>query len=323
MFAIESNELSSALYGGFGNLNFFAGIGSIAGTWVKAGLASVGNLMNFVKDLIADPKNFKELTFDFFADFFETDLTSILIGAGVVVGIGVVVFTGGAALGALAGGLTGLGLLKGLALGAAGAAINNLLQNPVGKCLRWLVTKAQFIYSYNWNTTDEDIEKAIEASIESLYGLAGQALGTAMGSTICGVLPGVAAIRMNLGNTAMMWQILDDDIKQEILQGFNALFQSSKRIQQDNFFRHQYMNARRWIKGNEELKSFISQYIPNAREIINAWGEKDSKPFSFAKVVEERIEKIQDKRTKKFVEGFVENAMESCTETLISISFAL
>lgn len=323
MFAIASNELSSALYGGFGAIDFFKGVGSVVGNWIKSGIASVGRLIDFVKKLASDPANFKDLTFDLFADFFETDLTTLLLGAGAVIGVGVVVFSGGLALGALAGGITGLGLLKGIALGAAGAAINNILQNPVGKCIRWLVAKAQFIYSYNWNTTDEDIEKAIDASIESLYGLAGQALGTAMGSTICGALPGAAAIRMNLGNTAMMWQILSDDIKQEVLQGFNVLFQSSKRIQQDNFFRHQYMNVRRWIKGNDELKAFISQYIPNASEIIDAWGEKDSKPFSFAKSVEERIEKIEDKKKKKFVEGFVERAMESCTETLIAISFAL
>ncbi|MBD1921750.1 hypothetical protein H6F77_11670 [Microcoleus sp. FACHB-831] len=322
MFAIEDNTLASALYGGFANINFFSGVGSIAGKWVHSGLAVVGNLINSIKDLVKDPKNIKDITFDFFADFWSTDLTGALLGAGAVVAIGVMVFSGGAALGALAGGLSGLGMLAGIAATAAGVAINNVLQNPVGKCIRWLVTKAQFIYSYNWNATDEDIQKNIDASIESLYGLAGNALGTAMGSTICGVLPGAVGVRLNLANVASVWQIIDDDIKTEILQGFNVLFQSSKRVQQDNMFRQTYMNVRRWIKSNDTIIDFISDIIPDADKIIESWGEKESKPFTFAKAVEEKIDTIKDKKTKKFVEGFVERLMESCTESLIAISYA-
>ena len=323
MFAIVANQISSAFFGGFADSKWLSEVSAVAVNWAKAGLARVGDLARGIQSLAIKVFEKGKDIWNFFANWFKDDPVGATAGAGLVIASGVLLFMGAQALGAVVGGLGGLGALKAMALAAAGAAINALLQNPVGKLIRFFVRQAQFLYNFNWNETDADLKKQQENNIASLYGKAGEALGTALGGTICGILPGVAAIRMNLGNVATMWQILEDDVKDEILSEFNALFNTTKRVLAENFFKEAYMNVRKWIKANKGIRNFIKSINPDFDKAIEYWGSEGSKPFTFAEKVEEAIESIKDINTRKFVEGLVENFMESCSESLIAISYAL
>lgn len=323
MFALLDNQLSSAFFAGFADQKWVAEVSAGALDWVKAGFARVSDLAKGIQSLAVKVIDTGKGIWNFFVKWFKDDPIGAVAGAGLVVATGVLLFMGATALGSVIGGLGGLGALKGMALAAAGAFVNNLLQNPVGKLIRFFVKQVQFLYNFDWNQTDEDLKKQQQNNIASLYGKAGEALGTALGGTICGILPGVAAVRMNLANMATMWQILDDDVKDEILSEFNALFNTTKRILADNFFKEAYMNVRKWIKANEGIRSFIRSINPDFDKAIEYWGSKDSKPFTFAKAVEDAIEGIKDVNLRKFTEGLVENFMESCSESLIAISYAL
>lgn len=323
MFVIEANKLSSAYYGGTCDLKWLAEVSVDAVEWVKAGIARIPALLSGIKKGITELVSRLKEGWNFFTSWFRDDPVGAVAGAGLVVASGVLLFMGGQALGAMVGGLSGLAALKGLAISGAIAGVNALLDNPLGKCVRFLVRGAQYLYNFDWNQSDAEFKKQQQASINSLYGVAGTALGTALGATVCGVLPGIAAVRMNLANTAAMWEIINDDIKLEVLSQFNALLNSAKRVLQENLFKETYMNVRRWIKGNSALRGYIKKVLPGADKAIEAWGDPNGKPFTFAKVVENAIDGIKDANQKAFVENAVEGFMETCTESLLSISYAL
>jgi hypothetical protein len=48
--------------------------------------------------------------------------------------------------------------------------------------------------------------------------------------------------------------------------------------------------------------------------MVKAWGEKDSKPWSFALATEEFVEKIPNTFIRNFVEEFLEESWEGCVE---------
>lgn len=314
MFLIEENKMASAFYTGGVDTKWLQEVSIDAFEAVKAGFARIPALLDGIKKGIGALVEGAKAGWNFFAGWFRDDPVGAIAGGLSIVGVGVALFMGGTMLGAVVGGLGGLAGLKALALSAATAGVNALLGNPLGKCVRFLVRGAQFLYNFDWNQSDEEFKKEIDSSITALYGVAGQTLGTALGATICGVLPGVTAIRMNLTNVAAMWEIINDEIKDEVLQQFNALLSTAKRILAENMFKSAYVNVRRWIKTTPQVRSFIKSVMPGADKVIEGWGASNSKPFTFAKVVEDAIDGIKDA---------VENFMDSCTESLLAVSYAL
>ena len=247
---------------------------------------------------------------NFLKGWFQDD--PIGAGAGVgaaVLSAGVLIFGGGGALlGTLGRGL--VGLLRGsrAALGNFGSAF------VIWKGFQWLFRQAVVIYNFNWNISDKDIRAQQEALMNNAIIQAGGTLGRALGGLLCGATAGLATVRIDVALMADLWEVINEETKEEILSAFSSLIAYTKQMARQIAFLETYRNARKWIKNN------VKTGIKAIDEKLANWGKEGSKPWSFAIAVEEQIEKIDNKTLQAFTENAVEEFMDSCTEALLQTS---
>lgn len=227
-----------------------------------------------------------------------------VVSAGAAVGLSLA----GSALGALLS-------IKGLA--AAGATA---LLWPVAKgVIRWGVSSFQRLWNFNFNASDADLKKQQEQRIVALYGIAGGALGSGLGRLICGAA-GVGSVGVfNPRLAASIASIAGPDQLDEILDEMVLLLRSARSVAIAGIMTEGYQNIRSWIKGAARSEYFTRNF-PKASQLIAKWGEEGGSPWSFAIATENFVESIKDKRIQNFVEEFIEEFGEGCTESLLALT---
>lgn len=269
----------------------------------------------------------------FFKQWFTDDpipATAGLIAAGLT--LGVVVIVGGAAVASVPGGISALrslsliGKLKAGLLVALGGSV-------IGGLIRFAVRGVQFAWNFNWNITDNQIRQQQQGLINSMYGQLGEALGSSVGTLLCGAAPVELIKRSHLVkvNPMLLAKIREvtefdphneqyGELYEEMMENLKALVNMGTRVAAQIAFIETYKNLRKWIKnGSKDL--FLGALFPNLAKMIDRWGEEGSQAWSFASAVEESIEKIEDKNLQAFTEEFVEGFMDSCTESTMIISY--
>jgi len=273
-------------------------------------------------------------------DWYRVDPLSATAAA---IGVGVVAYVAGSAIASLigtgatvltlvrsigisgslraAGGIAARGLQSGLAwvTGHAGALATRFIAGiTAGAVLRWCVGGAVKLLNFNWNATDKELDNQVKSAQDSLWGVAGATFGNLLGNSLCGILPGAAVVRVNPAKLATIKEI-DKELYEEMLPAVNNLVMASVGVVRVKTFTQIYKNTRRWIKSKSE---FLRNYSPFWADVIKAWGEEGSKPWTINSAVEESIETISDTGIKNFAENAWEEAIDSCTEALFVFSTA-
>lgn len=269
----------------------------------------------------------------FFKQWFTDDpipATAGLIAAGLT--LGVVVIVGGAAIASVPGGISALrslsliGKLKAGLLVALGGSV-------IGGLIRFAVRGVQFLWNFNWNITDKGIREQQQGLINSMYGQLGEALGSSVGTLLCGAAPVELIKRSHLVkvNPMLLAKIREvtefdpqndqyGELYEEMMENLKALVNMGTRVAGQIAFMESYKNLRKWIKGaSKDL--FLYAMFPGLSKIIEKWGAEGSQAWSFASAIEDSIEKIENKNIQSFTEEFVQSFMDSCTESTMIISY--
>ena len=205
-----------------------------------------------------------------------------------------------------------------LAAGAAFLSAGLLTQIGVLITLSMLFTfvigTIQILYNFNWQETDEDLDKEIKASYEGLAGLTGALLGKSLGYLVCGALPGATAFAFNKGVAAAIFEELSEEGKEEVLGHLSALANATFRAFATAQIKKQFKSARRYLKKkpNHPLSKILRQKM--GEKGFKEWGSKSGQSFTLANAVEERVENIKDPRLRNFTEQFLEEFSEGCVE---------
>lgn len=273
-------------------------------------------------------------------DWYRADPLSATAAA---IGVGVVAYAAGSAIASLIGtgasvltlvrsiGLSGSlraasgiavrGLQSGLAwvTGHAGALATRFIAGiTAGAVLRWCVGGAVKLLNFNWNATDKELDNKIKSAQDGLWGVAGSTFGTLLGNSLCGILPGAAVVRVNPAKLAAIKEV-NEELYEEMLPAVNSLVMASVGVVRLKSFTEIYKNTRRWIKSKSE---FLRNYSPYWADVVKAWGEEGSKPWTINSAVEESIESISDSGIKAFAENAWEESIDSCAEALFVFSTA-
>lgn len=304
MAGVKATETASALttYGD-ASIKWLQSMSKEAGKWLEAGAVNIGSLL---KGFLNKAKQAVGGVINWVKGLWQKDKKKVLIG----VGIGCLVLIGGGlVLGGIVGAIGGLAAAVG-GLGAVGATLATLaLGGVLPSLVTGLLRATTFIYQFNWQQTDQDINKEIESAIQGLFGRAGDAMGVALAGTLTGTAKGgFPKPVIHMGAIVALWRTVEEDIQEEILQALTQLAMAGLRCAGVILFKQMYMNARKFIKSN------FRSGIPSIDKAIASWGEEGSKPWSMAKAVEAKIESIPDKNIKAFTENFVESFFESSGE---------
>lgn len=201
----------------------------------------------------------------------------------------------------------------------------------IGPFLQWsatsiwslIVSSGQAIMQFNWNATDEDIEKAFEGFQERWYEQFGEVVGTMLGWTVGGLVPGLILFRFN---SAMALYVLDQ-VGEEAYEELSAELTALCTMTVQNYLAEQgmrlFMGIRALIKraaygesdtlAGDGVMAFFDNN-PGLRERAKKWGEKGAKPWIISKNIEDWIEKIDDKLLKKWLEGLWDSFGDSFIE---------
>ncbi|MEH1802148.1 MAG: hypothetical protein V7L13_23900 [Nostoc sp.] len=178
----------------------------------------------------------------------------------------------------------------------------------------WFVATKQFIWNFNWNSSDSQLNDSIKAQWTALAGQIGGTLGNAFGYIACGILPGMAIAVFNEPLGAVVLEKVTEEFLEEFLENLGALFNSALRLGTQILITETFKNVRKLIKSNSKLVGKL--FGKNAEKAVQAWGSANSKPWSFASANEEFLDNTfgSEGAWREAAEEFQEEFDEACTE---------
>ncbi len=168
------------------------------------------------------------------------------------------------------------------------------------------------VWNFNWNATDQELDKQLEQQLLGLYGQLGAVAGSAVGYLVCGALPGTLAFAFNPTLAAAILKDVAEEAKQEVYAQVAAISNTAFRLLMSKVLIESFKGTRRWLKRPgtpmyEALKTALG-------ENFTKWGDAGRPSFTIAGAVDDRVEKIKDERLKRFTEEFLENFGDACID---------
>ncbi|MCT7971084.1 hypothetical protein [Laspinema olomoucense] len=337
---IEENKLSSSIFAGCTPFeiakeiagNFISAAGGVLANigrgifgWLKSAASGIASAINWIREAAGK-------------------VGQAISGAIAWIG-GKLGPCGRLVAGTLIGAVVGGGGLVGLAILAAkvsafvggGLLAKIAFSSAMGFALGFVVRGAGKIYNFNWNQTDEEITQSQQGLVRNFYTVLGGALGEATGRIGCGLIPGkaVGLFTVNPGTLARVEELIrftggKDGLRdsgqfiQDTVDALWPILDSAARSTAGFLMLSTYKNVRKLIKKSASsgiLREFIGE---DTRKMLDAWGKPgQNNAWSFKKAVDERVESIKNANLKAFAENFIEELFDSCTDSLLALSYSL
>ncbi len=230
--------------------------------------------------------------------------------AGVVVtGISLVAIGGILAFSAIASlGTIGALTASFLVAGAIGFTLTQVVST--------VINTTNFVFNFNANQSDAELDAALLAKVESFYGLLGSTVGSSMGYLVCGAIPGAIAFAFNPAVGAAIMRDLDDDARDEIYGHINSISRMAFQTLVNATLANKFKSARRFLKKNPN-----NPFARGVRKLLGEenwqkWGDSNRPSFTIHQdVIEKRIEAISDKGQRQFFEEALEEFADTCMES--------
>ena len=103
-----------------------------------------------------------------------------------------------------------------------------------------------------------------------------------------------------------------EEMAEEFIANLNNLVRYTFMSGVQSLLLWSFKNIRKVIKANVNVVEAL--FGDKAAAIVKAWGSPGSKPWSFAKTVEDAVESIPNSAVRNFVEEFLEEAWDGCVE---------
>lgn len=201
-------------------------------------------------------------------------------------------------------------------------SILSLIDFSFSKLWSWIVAAGQFLYNFNINITDQEIDTQIQNLWNSVGGILGGITGQAFGWLACGIVPSAAIFVFNEPLGAYLLKEVGEEALSELTASLGSALQqtTSKAVTISGLWL--YKNIRRGLKNpNNPFGQFLRAKLGD--EKIDAWGESGTDAWSFAGQVEKKVESIPNEWFREFVEEFLEEAGESCIEAGYAVAGGL
>jgi|GEM_PF-1331281 len=201
-------------------------------------------------------------------------------------------------------------------------ALNGWLTNLHRRFLSFTFTEAwglflgtaSFIMNFDFNVTDEELDKQFNQRINGLAGRFGELTGCALGFAVCGL--GGTAIIFKINKTAAL-RVADDVIEEsfEELGGeINSLGRYLFQTAAEGFLRNEFKNSRRFVK-RVAANPAIKKYLPSQTvKFLDQWGKEPLTPWTFNTAIDDLVEKIPSKPLQNFTEELIDSFKDCCSE---------
>lgn len=178
----------------------------------------------------------------------------------------------------------------------------------------WIVSTTQFIWNFDWNQTDAQIDKQIFEKWASVTFRMGGLFGRSVGWLACGVTPGLIIASFNEPMGAYVLSRVAEEATEDLLADLASILKAAFYVATEHAFMREYQNVRKIIKSESKLIGKL--FGKKLEAAVKAWGTEGSKPWSFAIGTDKALDKIFGKNTpqRKFADEFIEEALDACVE---------
>lgn len=226
--------------------------------------------------------------------------------------------------------IKGLTVVGGLAVAAGGlyllsqggflAGIATAI--TMGVLARFLVRRVGIAYRFNWNITQKQINDRAKARINSIATQAGSLVGSALAYVACARAGGLLVTKFNPLSAALVKEV-NEDVWQDVKANFKSLVRVTATSLEEWITLTIFSNVRSLIKkvGIATLKD--EGWQGRLKKTLTYWGSEDSKPWSFAKAVQDKIESIPFEAVRNFVEELREEFADVCSQSAYALSYGL
>lgn len=201
----------------------------------------------------------------------------------------------------------GIGFLWTKVFGSLGRQLN------FSKAWDMTIASARFLLTFDFNLTDEDLDKQAKQYELAIYAQMGSTVGSALGFLACGFIPSLSLLAVNEMMAAQALRNVSEEFVEEFSGNLAGLIQVKTREVAYKTFTKHYKNIRRWLKTPNNLAAQII-FGENYQSVMNTWGKKGSKPFVFSEKIEEYIEKIPNEKLRLFLDNALEEFVDACIE---------
>ncbi|PAX48298.1 hypothetical protein [Brunnivagina elsteri] len=247
----------------------------------------------------------KEMGINNIGDFAKWTVTCVGTVAAIFGGALIISAVSGAVFGAVGGfALTTAGLMGAVTFAPI---FSTLLQSGI--------STTNQVLNFNINQTDEELYKQLEAKVNSMYGLLGTTVGSALGWLVCGALPNSLAFRYNKAVGTAIAQDLDDDARSELYSNIAQIIRLSSQTLINSELINRFTSTRRELKRNpdSEFGKFFRKVV--GEEVFKKWGDANQQAWTIKKnIIDPIIEKEKDPQWKEFKENALEGFSDSCME---------
>lgn len=180
----------------------------------------------------------------------------------------------------------------------------------------WCVAAEQFIWNFNWNSTDAELEQNIKGQYAALTGQLGTTLGQTFGYITCGIVPGAIIFAFNEPLGTQILIKVTEKFVENFLQNLGILLQQTLILGTQILLTETFKTVRKILKSTSPL---IQEFLGKSNGVSNAldaWGGEKSKPWSFAKAYQDTQDSIFGKEGAgaQFANQFSQQATQSCIE---------
>ncbi|MEH1821938.1 MAG: hypothetical protein V7L31_23135 [Nostoc sp.] len=179
------------------------------------------------------------------------------------------------------------------------SALGGFLVSKVGEFINFsinglwtlFVVDSQFLWNFNWNATDAQLDESIKGQFHALAGQLGITVGQTLGYIAGGFIPGATIFVFNEALGAQVLTKVTERFAEGFLTNLGLLFQQALVLGSQILFTNTYKTVRKIIKAipSQYIKTFFGDKVANA---VTAWGKEGSKPWSFAIAIDEAIDNV-------------------------------
>lgn len=205
-------------------------------------------------------------------------------------------------------------VVTGTAALAGSVALSQVTGITMPQMVQGLMNFGDILYDFNWDIPNSDIWKQINSIIDSLYGQAGQFLGSSFMRFVLTGIMSPPKITIDVNGLALAYSEYADDKRKELLQGISNFawvgLNAAKRIG----FLFAFLQGRDAIKLAVASMPGLKETNPDLVKKVQSWGDEEDEKTKEQEVedwristwVENKIEGIGDPRIKSFVEGLLD-----------------
>lgn len=196
--------------------------------------------------------------------------------------------------------------------GLGAVAVSFLTGTSPLQIMRGLLNFTDTVYDFNFDTPDSSIWQQIKSTIDSLYGQAGDFLGSSFARLLLIGTLSPPKIEIDINGISLALSEFSEERRDDLLNGVSSFAWMGIRAVQRITFLFAFLNGRKAIRdlanSSPAFRQMLDKGFPGLGKALQGWGDEEN-PLT-------KEEEVKDWKISTFVENKLENVKKTYGEQI-------